>query len=458
MKFQYLSAGLMVLFLLAREVKAQVPAVPANVDASFSRTIALKECLKLSVANSPRLRIAGLEQIRLRYNYKATAGMGLPQVNFSGSYDDYLQLPTQMIPDIFSNPPNPDEMIPIQFGTSFNIAGGLDAGQLLYNQSWLVAMKLARQMEQQNELATEKTHIEVVYEVAQSYYLTQITMQQIRNMQSNLVKIEKAEKIAASQYENGLIKKIDLDRIVVQKLNMITDIERLQVLYQQEIAMQKYFMGLDQGETISPEDSITTSIIFPGEESNLTGHIDIRLLEMQKQVVNTTIRMDQAGYYPNLTLIGSVNYMNQSNTMYLFGKPTDWFNTSLVGIRLTVPVFSGMQRHNKVNQSRIELEKLKVMEDDAKRLIRINSEDAARKLLNSAEAEKRQRDNMKLAEKVYGISQEQYEQGVIPLTDLLNAETALSDAQANHIYSLVQMKISELNYLKANGRLLGFFD
>jgi len=65
---------------------------------------------------------------------------------------------------------------------------------------------------------------------------------------------------------------------------------------------------------------------------------------------------------------------------------------------------------------------------------------------------------MKLAEKVYGISQEQYEQGVIPLTDLLNAETALSDAQANHIYSLVQMKISELNYLKANGRLLGFFD
>ena len=61
---------------------------------------------------------------------------------------------------------------------------------------------------------------------------------------------------------------------------------------------------------------------------------------------------------------------------------------------------------------------------------------------------------MGLAERVYNISQEQYQKGVIPLTDLLTAETALSDAQANHTYALVQMKISELNYLKANGRLL----
>jgi outer membrane protein TolC len=277
-------------------------------------------------------------------------------------------------------------------------------------------------------------------------------------MQSNLSKIEKAEKIASSQYENGLIMRIDLDRIVVQKLNMITEIERLQVVYQQELAMQKYYMGLNQEEAIAPDDSVSTGIVSPGKESDLNSHIDIRQLEMQKQLVNTNIKMDQAGYYPNLVLIGSMNYMNQSNTMYLFGKPTDWFNTSLVGIRVSVPVFSGMTLHNKVNQSRIELEKLKVTEDDTKKLIRINSEDAARKLLNSAEAEKRQRDNMKLAERVYSVSQEQYQKGMIPLTDLLNAETALSDAQANHTYALVQMKISELNYLKANGKLLEFFD
>jgi outer membrane protein TolC len=306
---------------------------------------------------------------------------------------------------------------------------------------------MAKQMMQQNELATEKTEIEVVYNVAQSYYMAQITRQQIRNMKENLSKIEKAEKIAQSQWENGIIKKVDLDRIVVQKLNMITDIERLEVLYQQELAMQKYFMGIGQDQVIALEDSISTSSLATGYESDLNKHIDIRMIEKQKELVHTGIRMDQSGYYPNLTLIGSTNFLNQSNTMYLFGKPSDWFNTSLVGLRLSVPVFSGMQRHYKVSQTRVELDKLAVQEDDTRKLIRINSEDAARKLLNSTEAEKRQRENMTLAERVYNISQEQYQKGVIPLT-------ALSDAQSNHTYALVQMKLSELNYLKANGKLL----
>jgi outer membrane protein len=416
------------------------------------RVISLKECLKLSVANSPRLKISALEKTRLYYGYKETVGGGLPHVSFSGSWDDYLLLPTSLIPGEFFG--RPGEMIPVQFGTNFNISGALDASQMLYNQTWLVALKMSRQMMQQNDLAGEKTEIEVVYDVAQSYYMAQITMQQIRNMSANLDKIEKAGKIAQSQWENGLIKKVDLDRIVVQKLNMITDIDRLRVLYQQEMSMQKYFMGLNQEQPVSLDDSIATSTLIPGTEGDLNKHIDIRMIEKQKDLVNTNIRMDQSGYYPNLTLIGSVNYLNQSNTMYLFGKPTDWFNTSIVGLRVSVPVFSGLQRHYKVSQTRVELEKLKVNEDDAKKLIRINSEDAARKLLNSIEAEKRQRENMALAERVYNISQEQYQKGIIPLTDLLTAETALSDAQANHTYALVQMKVSELNYLKANGRLL----
>lgn len=431
---------------------SQVAPNPASLENLRGQVISLKECLKMSVANSPRLKISALEQTRLKYGYRETVGGGLPQVNFSGSWDDFLALPTSLIPGEFFG--RPGEMIPVQFGTTYNISGALDASQMLYNQTWLVALKMAKQMMQQNDLATEKTEIDVVYDVAQSYYLAQITMQQIRNMNANIEKIEKAEKIAQSQWENGLIKKVDLDRIVVQKLNMITDIDRLKVLYQQELAMQKYFMGLPQEQEIALDDSIPTSTLNTGAEGDLNRHIDIRMIEKQKELVGTSIRMDQSAYYPNLTLIGSVNYLNQSNTMYLFGKPADWFNTTLVGLRLSVPVFSGLQRHYQVSQTKVELEKLKVNEDDARKIIRINSEDAARKLLNSIEAEKRQRDNMGLAERVYNISQEQYQKGVIPLTDLLTAETALSDAQANHTYALVQMKISELNYLKANGRIL----
>jgi outer membrane protein TolC len=235
---------------------------------------------------------------------------------------------------------------------------------------------------------------------------------------------------------------------------MVTELDRLRVLLQQELSMQKYFMGISQEKEISLEDTIPTLTMIPGPASEPGNHIDIRLIEKQKELVKTNIRLDQAGYYPNLTMFASVNYMNQSNTMYLFGKPTDWFNTSLFGLRLNVPVFNGLQRHYKVKQTRIELEKLNLTEHDTREYIRINSADAARKLLNAIEAEKQQRANVVLADRVYNITQEQYQTGVIPLTDLLTAETALSGAQANHTYALVQMKLSELSYLKANGRIM----
>jgi len=414
--------------------------------------ISLRECLKRSLENSPLIKTAILDKTRSHYSYRETVGAALPQVNFSGAWDDYLHLPTSLIPGEFFG--RPGEMLPVQFGTNFNISAGLDVSQMLYNQSWLVALKMARQALQQQDLNQEQAGIEVVYQVAQAYYLTQITRRQVRNMESNLEQIRKAAKIAQSQYESGIIKKVDVDRIVIQQRNMETELDRLRVLYLQQLDMQKYFMGLSADKVISLDDSIPTASAPPTTTWNADNLIELRLIAKQKEMVNSGIRLEQAGYYPSLTLIGSMNYMNQSNTMYLLGKSNFWFNTSLVGIRLNVPLFSGLQRHYRVSQNKVNLEKLTVAEKDTREMLRINSADALRRLANSREAELSQRENVKLAERVFSISREQYSKGIIPLTDLLTAETALSDAQANHTYALVQMKLAELAYLKANGRLM----
>jgi len=446
MKLKFVAIGLLFSFSAAVS-PAQAPP---------ERVISLQECLKLAIDNSPRLKINALEQTKLRYRYRETVGTGLPHLNFNASFDDYVNLPTQLIPGEFFG--RPGEMIPVQFGTTFNISGSLDASQIIYNQTYLIGMRMAKLAMDQNRLESERTRIEVVFEVAQSYYYAQITLKQIINQQDNLKKLEKAEQIARSQYENGLIKKVDLDRIVVNKLNVQTAIDRLQVMYDQQLNMQRYFMGLDLNQPLVFSDTILTGGVTPSAAIDFADHIDIRMIEKQKELATANIRFDQSGYVPSLTLIGSVNYLNQSNSFYLFGKSTDWFNTSLVGLRLNVPVFNGLQKRNRVNQSKIDLDQLKVTEDNTRRILSVTSKDAANRMENAINDELRQRENMKLAERVYAISQEQYQKGVISLTDLLNAESGLSDAQTNHSLALVQMKIAELEYLKANGTLLRIID
>jgi outer membrane protein TolC len=449
MKLPLFQAGMILfpLLLLASTAFSQSPPEPV---------LTLDECLRQSVANSPHLRISSLEQNKLRYRYLETLGTGLPNVSFSGSFDDYVNLPTQMIPGEFFG--KPGEMIPVQFGTTYNLAGMLDASQILYNQTFLVALRMARLAMEQNSLETERLKIEVVFETAQTFYFAQITRQQILNLENNLAKLERAGQIARSQYENGLIKKVDLDRILVNNLNIRTQIDRLKVLYEQQLNMERYYMGWALDDPLRLPDSIPGPAVDLLATEDLSRHIDIRMIGKQKQMAMTNLRLNQSAYYPALTLIGSTSYLNQSNTYYVLGKSTDWFNTSVVGVRLQVPVFNGLQRKYKVSQSRVELDQLRVTEDNTRRILQVQSRDAASKLVSAITDEQRQRENMRLAERVYAISQEQYQKGIISLTDLLNAESSLSDAQTNHSLALVQMKISELEYMKANGTLLGILE
>lgn len=412
----------------------------------------LKACLRLAIDHNPELKINALEQSKLNYQLRETRGIGLPQLNMSGSFDDYVSLPTQLIPGEFFG--QPGELIPVQFGTTYNLAAGLDLSQVIYNQSWLVSLQMVKLAMQQNQLESERRKIEVVYNVAQSYYYARISSQQITNRKGNLAKIEKAEAISQSLYKNGMIKKVDVDRIVVNKLNMQSEIDRLQTMYEQQINMLRYFMGLDLNMPIILADTIIPTQLTIQAKMDLADHIDIRMIEKQKQLALTNVKLNTSEFIPSLTLIGALNYTNQSNTFYLFGKPDDWFNTSLLGVRLHVPLFSGMQRYNKVERSKVEIDQLKITEDNTKQVLMVQSKDATNRLLNSIRDEERQRENMKLAERVYTVSQEQYQKGLISLTDLLNAETSLTEAQTNHSLALVQMKIAELEYRKANGTLL----
>ena len=437
------TALFLVLLLSATLIFAQPPA---------EQLITLKQCLQKAVEYSPRLKIQMMDQQKLQMQHKVNVGMGMPNVNISGSYDDYLNLPTQLIPGVIFG--YPGQMIPVQFGTSFNISGSLDFSQMVYSQSYYSALRISRLMMDQGKLTGESTQTGLVFEVAQSYYYAQISRNQIRNLESNLEKLVKAENIARSQYANGLIMKVDVDRITVNKLNIQTQIDRLRVTYEQQLNLQRYYMGLDPATPIVFTDSITPATVNLQATVDPANHIDIRLLEKQKQLAMARIRLNQASWYPSLNLIGSVNYTNQSNDFYLAGNPGGWYNTTLVGLRLSVPVFNGLQRKYAVSQSKVDLDELKISEEDTRKSLDLQAKDASGRLLNAITDEERQRENIKVADRVFNISQEQYRKGIISLTDLLNAESGLSEAQTNHSLALVQMKIAELEFLRANGTLL----
>ena len=414
--------------------------------------LSLKECLTRAVEYSPQLRSALLEQQRLRYQRMETMSAGLPQVNANGSFDDYLSLPTSLIPGEFFG--QPGKMIPVQFGTKYNLSATVDASQLLYNQSYLTSLNLARMMMDRNLLDMEKLREAVVFDVSGLYFQAQAVRVQKKNLSENIARLDTMVRIASFQHENGLIKKIDLDRINVNRINLLTAMENLETVYQQQLSILKYYMGMEQTAVIAIPEDLDDRYFSIEPSRSFEDHIDLRLIRQDKAMLDKNLELIRAGYIPSLAAYGRYNYSSQDNAFSFFCKDAEWYEMALVGVRLDIPIFDGLQKHSRTKQARIQMQQLDIREEETRKMIGIQLQDAALRLKNSRDAWARQSENVRLAENVFNVTKEQYNQGLVAVTEVLLAQMDLGEAQVGYVKALVQMKNAELEYMRANGTIL----
>jgi outer membrane protein TolC len=155
-----------------------------------------------------------------------------------------------------------------------------------------------------------------------------------------------------------------------------------------------------------------------------------------------------------LSAFASYTYQGQSNAFFLSSDANPlWFDVASIGLRLNISVFDGFRRPAQMQQSRIR--QMKTEKDLAfvKQQSSTTSENAARSLEVNYKNFQSQRQNVQLANSIYDVTEQNYNEGISPLTDLLQAETARIQAQSQLIEALLKVKQSEIDLLKANGNI-----
>ena len=87
------------------------------------------------------------------------------------------------------------------------------------------------------------------------------------------------------------------------------------------------------------------------------------------------------------------------------------------------------------------------------RSLQANLENAAAQLVVGYQSVKAQKENLHLAEKVYEQTTLLYAEGLANLTDLLETETSLREAQMLHVSEIIRYKKTEIDLMKAEGTL-----
>lgn len=418
----------------------------------------LQQVLEIGINNSYDLKKSKLDEESAAFQRKEIIGSGLPQLKGYGNYNNFLEVSPMGLPGGFLNPDSgPNDIDVVAFGVPQSMQAGLQLNQLLFNQSYLVGLKAAKSSEEFYSALSRMSKEDVIYDMAMNYYGIIALELQRENIEANLDKLRDLEKILRVQYENDLAKKVDYSRIKVNTVSLEVSRDDLEIGILQRKNYLKLLMGIpiDTPFEVEKDSFELSKQVAPnlGLEVDLQQRADIQVLNKQDELYNLNIKNIQSGYYPFLVAFADVNYNAFSNDFSFLSESKRWYRGSLIGLKLEVPIFDGFQRKNQVAQAKIERQQLEQDMKKANEAATMEYQNAIKKLNNSIRSAKAQEENLELAEDVYKQTELLYTEGLSPLTDLLEAETALREARSAYYNQIINVKTAEIDLYKSTGEI-----
>ncbi len=415
----------------------------------------LSKLLKYAVENSHAIKKATLQECESNAKRKEIVANGFPQIEGDLSYSRMgipeIEISQEMMESL------PEDITPLLSSLSdikalHTSSASVTVSQLLYSKTYLTGVKQAQKAEELYEVMLQKTEEEIINDVAILYYQILANNATLNILDENIDALNKLHAILKLQYENDFVKLTDVSRLKVTVTNLKTKRETLQ----NGIQIQKRFLKIIAGLPIE-EDIILDSIseADANKMSQIPGAFTLeklptyQLLQKQNELTELEIESSKSAFYPNLAAYGQFNYSSYS-TEFQF---KDYSNVNTIGLQATIPIFSSGMRKQKVLQSQLKLEQnLEDMKLNSKYLT-ANYKNASNSLLSAWSNLQDQKENKELANKVYEQVKLQFDEGMASLTDLLNVETSLLDAENLYNQQLLKYNMAEIDLLNTTGQL-----
>jgi outer membrane protein len=427
-----------------------------KLEAQQASGFTLQQAVEYAIKNSPSYLNAELDQKTAEYQRKELTGIGLPQIGGSAEVTNYLELPTSLLPGEFVGGP-PGTFIPVKFGVKYNSTIGVSASQLIFSSDYIIGLKAAKEFINLSRINTSRSKAEVVANVQKAYYNVIINKDRVKLLDANLIQLKKIFDDTKALNKEGFAELIDVERLEVQYNNLKTEYDKVLNLISLSESFLKFQMGYKINEPITLTDSLNAALVNEKElmssKADITKRPDYLLLQSQNRLYELDVKRQKYGYFPTLAAFGSYNYNAQRQKFDFFDGDQPWFKIALIGAKLNLTIFDGLQRHYKIQQSKVTLQKSANNIKNIELVAELEATSANITYKNAASTMQIQNKNMELAQHVYDVAQKKYTAGVGSNIEILTAETTLKEARTNYYNALYDMLVAKIDYQKAIGTL-----
>jgi outer membrane protein len=425
-----------------------------------TRNFSLADCINYAYQHQDSVVNAGLDVKSAEYKVKETIGTGLPQVNGTASFQDYLKPPASLAPSgIFQGKPDYNApLVELPFGAlNYNNSYGVQASQLLFSGTFIVGLQAVKTYKELSQRSLVRTKIETNVSVTKAYYQVLVSNEQIKLLDANIAQLKQQLDQTTQQNKQGFVEKIDVDRLTVQYNNLVTNRENVVRSLVLNYEMLKFQMGMsirqeitltDKLEDINLDEQIAQNSI---DTTFYRNRIEYNLLETNVQLNQLDVKSKKAEFLPTFTAnAGYAGVFQENHIKYLYNNI--YFN-DYIGLNLNIPIFSGGQRINQLRQLEINVQKAQNNLYDAKNALSLQASVANTTFFNSIQSLNNQKQSRALAQEVLRVSKIKYQQGVGSSIEVTQAETDLENADNQYIQALYNSLVSKVDLDKAYGRI-----
>ncbi|MCX8210613.1 MAG: TolC family protein [Lewinella sp.] len=412
----------------------------------------LNQAVDYAMSNSNTIRNAQVDILDSEQNVKEQFSRGLPQIKGSVDFTRYLLVPQVPLPAAFTmDDPDAPESISFQQNNSFT--AGLNARGMLFDGSFFVGLRAARSSGEYFNLQLENTQRTVRSEVTQAYFPTLLLNTNVAILDNNISNLEKLKNEVAAQFEAGFVEQLDVDRLVLSLNNLRS--QREQIAQQAENALRalKFTLNYPMDEPLRVEDDLD-KLETEIDVAILTSDIpyqarpEIRLLDKTIELQGLNEELQKAAYLPTVYATVAAQYQYQGDNF----KDGFWAPTALVGLQASIPIYDFGGRSARVERAKLATQKVINQRNDVQRGIQLEVLNARATFTANNDRLGVTKENLALAQRIYDTTQIKYREGVGSSVEIVQAEQALYESQANFLNALYETLVAKESLFLALGR------
>ncbi|WP_026450914.1 TolC family protein [Aequorivita capsosiphonis] len=373
-----------------------------------------------------------------------TTAQGLPQIDGSISYQNNLKQPVTLIPAEFGGG-EPGTFTPVSFGTKQNANAVATLNQLIFDGSYLVGLKAAKAFLRFSENANEKTRLEVRKGVINAYGSVLLAQELVDIFEKNKTKLEENLNETRTIYENGLGEEESVEQLEITLLDIETQLNNAK--RSQKIAKQMFnlALGIDVETPVTLTNDLdkladnNISLALLNDSLNLEENVDYKIANNLVEQRYFENRLERSKGLPRLSAFVNYGASANSEDFTFFNGDQKWYQSSVLGVSLNIPIFSSGMRNAANQRTHIALDQAKTELEQTKQEIKLDLTTAQSNYQFAIDNYENSKKNLQLAERIENKNQIKFTEGLATSFDLRQAQTQLYTAQQQYFQSMLNV-------------------